>query len=338
HSYIVYGPLSNCATILMYEGAPDYPSFDRFWEIIEKYKVTIFYTAPTAIRTFMKWGDEWVKKHDLSSLRLLGTVGEPINPDVWVWYYNTIGNGKCPIVDTWWQTETGMVLITPLPGITKLKPGSATFPFPGIVADVYDDNGNPMPPNEKGNLVIKTPWPSMLRGLYKDPERYVETYWSRYKDAYLTGDGAAKDEDGYFWLMGRMDDVLKVSGHRIGTMEVESAIVSHEKVAEAAVVGMPHEIKGESIFAYVILKEGIQPSKELEDDIKEHVKKTMGPIARPDNIVFVSDLPKTRSGKIMRRILRSLLTGGELGDVTTLRDPSIVDELKEKVKEKLGKT
>ncbi|RLF48643.1 MAG: acetate--CoA ligase [Thermoplasmata archaeon] len=330
HSYIVYGPLANGATVVMYEGAPDYPQYDRFWEIVEKYGVTILYTAPTAIRAFIKWGEEWPKKHDLSSLRLLGTVGEPINPDVWLWYYRVIGNEKCPIVDTWWQTETGMILITPLPGISVLKPGSAYRPFPGIKAEVVDDDGNPVPRGQAGNLVIKSPWPAMLGTLYKDPERYKRQYWSQVEGAYFTGDGARIDEDGYFWLLGRIDDVINVSGHRLGTMEVESALVSHEAVAEAAVVGIPHEIKGQGIAAYVVLKEEFKPSDDLTKDLKMHVRKVIGPIATPDEIHYVDKLPKTRSGKIMRRIMRAIKTGKDIGDVSTLEEEAAIKEVREK--------
>ena len=330
HSYVVYGPLSNGATVLIYEGAPDYPKPDRWWSIIEYYGVTVFYTAPTAIRYFMRLGEEWPKKHDLSSLRLLGTVGEPINPEAWKWYHRVIGQGKCPIVDTWWQTETGMILITPLPGVTKLKPGSATRPFPGIKAEVWDDEGNPCPPNVGGKLVITRPWPSMLRTLWGDPERFIKTYWSAFegKLVYFTGDGAKVDEDGYFWIMGRIDDVLNVSGHRLGTMELESALVAHKAVSEAAVIGKPHEIKGEVPVAFVVLKEGIEPSVELKKELKEWVRKQIGPIATPDEIIFVNKLPKTRSGKIMRRLLRAVLAGKPLGDVTTLEDEKAVEEAK----------
>lgn len=335
HSYIVYGPLSVGATILMYEGAPDYPEPDRFWSIIERYGVTVFYTAPTAIRYFMRLGEEWPKRHDLSTLRLLGTVGEPINPEAWKWYYKYIGNEKCPIVDTWWQTETGMILITPLPGVIKLKPGSATRPFPGTFADIFDDEGNPVrEPNVGGKLVITKPWPAMLRTIYGDPERYVKQYWSEFKDkgklVYFTGDGARRDEDGYYWLMGRIDDVLNVSGHRLGTMELESALVAHEAVAEAAVVGKPHEIKGEAPVAFVVLKAGYKPTGELKEELRNHVRKEIGPIAVPDELYFVEKLPKTRSGKIMRRIMRALEKGEAIGDVTTLEDETAVEEVKKK--------
>ena len=330
HSYIVYGPLSNGATVFIYEGAPDYPKPDRFWEIIEKHGITIFYTAPTAIRMFMKYGEEWVKKHDLSSLRLLGSVGEPINPEAWRWFYKVIGNEKCPIVDTWWQTETGMIMITPLPGVTPLKPGSATKPFPGVFAEVFDEEGNPAKENEGGYLVITKPWPAMLRTLFKNPQRYIDTYWSKFKDVYFAGDGAKKDKDGYFWIIGRIDDVLNVSGHRIGTAELESALVSHEAVAEAAVVGKPHEIKGEAIVAFVILKSSYKPSEELKKELRNHVRKVIGPIATPEEIYFVKSLPKTRSGKIMRRVLRAILTGKEMGDLSTLEDLRAIEELKKK--------
>jgi len=332
HSYIVYGPLALGTTSLMYEGAPDYPDKDRFWDILEHYKVTVFYTAPTAIRAFMQWGDEYITKHDLSTLRLLGTVGEPINPKPWMWYYKTIGQEKCPIVDTWWQTETGMILITPLPGVTTLKPGSATKPFPSLKADVLDENGNPVPPGGGGYLVMKTPWPAMLRTLFRDPDRYVRTYWDRYgKEIYFAGDGAKRDKDGYIWILGRVDDVMNVSGHRISTMEVESAVVDHPAVAEAAVVARPHDVKGQAIMAFAILKSGYEPSEELEADIRKHVGTVIGPIARPDWIVFTEDLPKTRSGKIMRRLLKDIAEGRELGDTTTLRDPTIVQKIRSKV-------
>jgi len=335
HSYVVYGPLSNGATVLIYEGAPDYPKPDRWWSIIEYYGVTVFYTAPTAIRYFMRLGDEWVKKHDLSSLRLLGTVGEPINPEAWKWYYEVVGGKRCPIVDTWWQTETGMHMITPLPGVTKLKPGSATRPFPGIKAEVWDDEGNPCPPNVGGKLVITRPWPSMLRTLWGDPERYIKTYWSEFKGklVYFTGDGAKIDEDGYFWIMGRIDDVLNVSGHRLGTMELESVLVAHKAVSEAAVIGKPHDIKGEVPVAFVVLKEGVEPSVELKKELKEWVRKQIGPIATPDEIIFVNKLPKTRSGKIMRRLLKAVLAGKPFGDVTTLEDEKAVEEAKKAYEE-----
>jgi len=321
HSYIVYGPLANGATLLMYEGAPDTPHFGRFWEIVEKYKVTILYTAPTAIRAFIKWGDEHVTKHDLSSLRLLGSVGEPINPEAWMWYHQIIGGGRCPIVDTWWQTETGSILITPLPGVTPTKPGTATLPFFGVDAAILDEEGNEVGPNEGGKLVIRKPWPSMLRTLYGDDERFKEVYWSTYKDIYLAGDSARRDDDGYFWIMGRIDDVLNVSGHRLGTAEVESALVSHENVAEAAVVGRPDEIKGQAVVAFVTVKSGVDASPELAAALKKHVANVIGAIARPDDVRFAAALPKTRSGKIMRRILKEICAGGQIkGDTTTLED------------------
>jgi len=332
HSYIVYGPLALGATTLMYEGAPDYPDKDRFWEIVEKYKVTVFYTAPTAIRAFMQWGDQYIKKHDVTTLRLLGSVGEPINPKAWLWYHTVIGQEKCPIVDTWWQTETGMILITPLPGVTTLKPGSATKPFPGLKADVLDEKGDSVPPGGGGYLVMKRPWPAMLRTLYNDPDRYKTTYWEHYRnDIYFAGDGAKKDGDGYIWILGRVDDVMNVSGHRISTMEVESAVVDHLAVAEAAVVARPHDVKGQAIMAFVILKSGYEPSDELIADIRKHVGEVIGPIAKPDWIIFTEDLPKTRSGKIMRRLLKDIAEGRVLGDTTTLRDPTIVEKIKSKV-------
>ncbi|NIN67682.1 MAG: acetate--CoA ligase [Anaerolineae bacterium] len=331
HSYTVYGPLAVGATSLMFEGVPNYPEPDRFWEIVEKYKVTIFYTAPTAIRAIARDGEEWPAKRDLSSLRLLGSVGEPINPEAWMWYYKVIGHENCPIVDTYWQTETGGVVIAPMPGAIPLKPGSATKPFPGIFPDVVRDDGTPCAPNEGGYLIIRKPWPAMLMTVYKDPQRYIDTYFSRFADlpnTYFTGDGARKDEDGYIWLMGRVDDVINVSGHRIGTMEVESALVSHPAVTEAAVVPFPHEIKGQALYGFVTLIGGVQKSEELRKELALHVGKEIGPIARPDKIQFADALPKTRSGKIMRRILRAIAEGREqLGDTTTLADPSVVDEL-----------
>jgi acetyl-CoA synthetase len=334
HSYIVYGPLANGATSVMFEGVPNYPNPDRFWDIIEKYRVNIFYTAPTAIRSIMREGDDWVAKHDMSCLRVLGSVGEPINPEAWMWYYNVIGKGKCPIVDTWWQTETGGILITPLPGAIPLKPGSATMPFPGIEPAIVREDGTPVGVNEGGYLVIKKPWPGLMRGVYGDPARFKNTYFTRFPGVYTTGDGARKDEDGYYWLMGRIDDVIKVSGHRIGTAEVESAFVAHPKVAEAAVVGMPHPIKGEGIYAFVTLKVGVEKSEELKKELVAWVRKQIGPIASPDKIQFADALPKTRSGKIMRRILTKISAGdiGNLGDTSTLADPSVVDTL---VKERL---
>jgi acetyl-CoA synthetase len=329
HSYVVYGPLANGATVLMYEGAPDWPAKDRFWSLIERYGVTIFYTAPTAIRAFMKWGTEWPGGRDLSSLRLLGSVGEPINPEAWMWYFRHIGRERCPVVDTWWQTETGQILITPLPGLTTLKPGSATKPFPGISAEVRTADGNRV--TEGGGLLALTkPWPGMLRGIYGDPERFVQQYWRKWKDGvYFTGDGARVDADGDYWLLGRVDDVLNVAGHRIGTMEVESALVDHPKVAEAAVVGRTHEIKGQAVAAFVTLKEGSSASPALVDELKEHVVRKIGALARPDQILFAADLPKTRSGKIMRRLLRDIAEGKALGDTTTLADPNVVARLKD---------
>jgi len=330
HSYIVYGPLANGATCVIYEGAPDYPDRDRFWAIVEKYRVTILYTAPTAIRAFMKWGESYPQRHDLSSLRLLGTVGEPINPEAWMWYHEHIGGGRCPIVDTWWQTETGMIMITPLPGIITTKPGSATRPFPGVFADILDEQGNPVPLGRGGYLVITRPWPAMTRGLYGDPERFVQVYWSKYPGIYFTGDGAKRDEDGYFWLLGRVDDVINVAGHRLSTMEIESALVDHPAVAEAAVIGKHHEIKGQAVAAFVIIKEGYQADERLREELKQHVATKIGAIARPDDIIFTADLPKTRSGKIMRRLLRDVAEGRALGDTTTLADPAVVQALKEK--------
>jgi acetyl-CoA synthetase len=330
HSYIVYGPLANGATTVMYEGAPNYPHEDRFWSIIEKYRVNTFYTAPTAIRAFIKWGDAWPKKHDLSSLRLLGTVGEPINPEAWIWYHEVIGNKRCPIVDTWWQTETGMILITPLPGAVPTKPGSATRPFPGVVAEVVDRQGNPVPRNQGGFLVIKQPWPAMLRTIYGDDERYKQQYWTQVPHVYFTADGARQDDDGYFWIMGRVDDVLNVAGHRLSTMEVESALVHHDKVAEAAVVGKPDEIKGEGIACFVTLVGGAEPTEALKKELREHVAKEIGALARPDEIRFTESLPKTRSGKIMRRLLRDIASGRQTtGDTTTLEDYSVLARLRE---------
>src|SRR5262245_49706169 len=336
HSYVVYGPLANGATVVMYEGAPDWPAKDRFWEIIERYGVTIFYTAPTAIRAFMRWGTEWPAKRDLGSLRLLGSVGEPINPEAWVWYYLNIGRERCPVVDTWWQTETGMIMITPLPGITSTRPGSATHAFPGVSAEIRDQKGNRID-RGGGLLTLTKPWPAMLRGIYGDPERFVQQYWSQWTDgSYFTGDGARLDEDGFFWLLGRVDDVLNVAGHRIGTMEVESALVDHPQVAEAAVVGKPHDIKGQALAAFVTLKEGNKPSDTLASELKDHVVKKIGAIARPDHVLFAADLPKTRSGKIMRRLLRDIASGKALGDTTTLADPTVVAKLKDEYEEKEG--
>ena len=332
HSYVVYGPLANGATVFMYEGAPDFPDRGRFWYLIEKYGVTILYTAPTAIRAFMKWGTEWPAKHDLTTLRLLGSVGEPINPEAWMWYHEHIGGGKLPIVDTWWQTETGGIMITPLPGLTKTKPGSCTIPFPGIDAEVLDVDGNPSP---TGYLAIRKPWPGMLRTVYGDDERYQQTYWSKWGGRfYFPGDGTKRDGDGYFWVLGRVDDVLNVAGHRIGTMEVESALVDHKAVAEAAVVGITHELKGQGIAAFVTLKEGNEPGEKLRQELREHVAEKIGAIARPDEILFASDLPKTRSGKIMRRLLRDIGEKRALGDTTTLADPAVVQMLQRNYEDK----
>ncbi len=330
HSYVVYGPLCNGSTVLIYEGAPNHPKEDRFWEIIEKHRVTIFYTAPTAIRAFIKWGDQHPQAHDLSSLRLLGTVGEPINPEAWIWYHRVIGGGRCPIVDTWWQTETGAIMIAPVPGAVPTKPGSATKPLPGIDAAIVDRSGNPVPPNVGGYLIIRRPWPSMMRTIYGDDERYRKVYWNHIPGVYFTADGARQDEDGYFWIMGRVDDVLNVSGHRLSTMEIESALVHHPQVAEAAVVGRPDEIKGEGIVCFVTLKAGITPSAELKEDIKAHVVQHIGALARPDEIRFTDALPKTRSGKIMRRLLRDVAAGRQsTGDTTTLEDFSVLARLRE---------
>jgi len=339
HSYVVYGPLANGATVLMYEGAPDWPKKDRFWSLIEQHGVTVFYTAPTAIRAFMRWGTEWPAKHDLSSLRLLGSVGEPINPEAWIWYYKFIGGARCPVVDTWWQTETGAIMITPLPGVTTLKPGSATKPFPGISAEIRTERGDKVEVGG-GLLALTRPWPAMLRGIYGDPDRYVRQYWNKWgSGVYVTGDGAKRDADGYYWLLGRVDDVINVAGHRIGTMEVESALVDHPSVAEAAVVGRAHEIKGQAIAAFVTLKEGVAPGalpQDLVDALKEHVVKKIGAIARPDDILFTADLPKTRSGKIMRRLLRDIAEGKAIGDTTTLADPAVVAKLKANYEEEYG--
>ena len=329
HSYIIYGPLANGATILMYEGAPNWPEPDRFWNIVAKHQVSILYTAPTAIRAFMKWGEQWPAKHDLSSLRLLGTVGEPINPEAWMWYHRVIGQGRCPIVDTWWQTETGSIMITPLPGATPTKPGTATLPFFGIQPEVVDDAGKAVPKNTGGKLVVRQPWPSMLRGIWGDPKRFVETYWSEVKGSYFTGDGVRQDKDGYFWIVGRIDDVLNVSGHRIGTAEVESALVSHPKVAEAAVVGRPDEIKGQALVAFVTLKGSVKANASLREELRQHVGKEIGPVAKPDNIRFADALPKTRSGKIMRRLLKQIAAGNTQvqGDTSTLEDISVIAQL-----------
>jgi acetyl-CoA synthetase len=328
HSYVVYGPLANGATVLMYEGAPDWPQRDRFWALVETYGVTVLYTAPTAIRAFMKWGPEHPARHDLSTLRLLGSVGEPINPEAWIWYRTHIGGGRCPIVDTWWQTETGGIMITPLPGVTTTKPGSATQPFPGVVAELVDSNGKVLPTGG-GFLTLATPWPGMLRTIYGDDQRYQDTYWARFPGRYFAGDGAKLDEDGYWWILGRVDDVLNVAGHRIGTMEVESALVEHPAVAEAAVVGRAHDLKGQALAAFVTLKDGHQASSSLKDDLKAHVTEKIGAIARPDDIFFSADLPKTRSGKIMRRLLKDIAEGRALGDTTTLADPNVVSRLKD---------
>jgi len=330
HSYIVYGPLANRTTSVMYEGTPDFPDKDRLWSIVERYGVTILYTAPTAIRSFMKWGTEYPDKHDMSSLRLLGTVGEPINPEAWVWYWQHIGGGRCPVVDTWWQTETGAILISPLPGATTLKPGSATFPLPGVGADVVDDQGNPVPIPGGGYLVLSRPWPAMLRGIWGDPERYRDTYWSRFEGTYFAGDGAKRDEEGYYWLLGRVDDVMLVSGHNISTAEVEHALVGNTMVAEAAVIGRTDATTGQSISAFVILRAGNEPSDELATQLRDHVASTIGPIAKPKTVLFTEELPKTRSGKIMRRLLRNVAEDEQLGDTTTLADPSVVEGIKDR--------
>ncbi|AET69498.1 acetate--CoA ligase [Desulfosporosinus orientis DSM 765] len=334
HSYLVYGPLANGATILMYEGAPDYPEKDRYWKIVEKYKVTILYTAPTAIRTFMKWGASYPLSRDLSSLRLLGSVGEPINPEAWMWYYKNIGGERCPIVDTWWQTETGMILMTPVPGITPLKPGSCTVPFPGVQIEIVNHLGEPVPKGEGGYLVVREPWPSMLKTVYGDDKRYADTYWGQFKGVYFTGDEAKWDDDGYFWIIGRADDVINVSGHRIGTAEVEGALVDHPAVAEAACVGRTHEVKGQAVFAFVSLKEGITIHDGLISELKAHVVVKIGSLARPDDIFLTAELPKTRSGKIMRRLLKDIAEGRTMGDTSTLADASVINFLKENVKPK----
>jgi acetyl-CoA synthetase len=330
HSYIVYGPLANRTTGVMYEGAPNFPDFDRLWQIIESYKVTIFYTAPTAIRAFMKWGDEHVAKHDLSSLRLIGTVGEPINPEAWIWYHENIGGGSCPIVDTWWQTETGAIMITPLPGVITTKPGSATVPFPGIGADVVNEAGESVPLGGGGFLVLTQPWPSMARTIYGDDKRFVDTYWAKFPGLYFAGDGCKRDEDGYFWLLGRVDDIMLVAGHNISTTEVESALVSHPAVAEAAVVGRKDEISGQAIAAFVTLRSSVTGDDELLAELRDHVVGVIGPIGKPKSIVFTNDLPKTRSGKIMRRLLQDISENRQLGDVTTLANADIVSEIAEK--------
>jgi acetyl-CoA synthetase len=333
HSYVVYGPLANGATVLMYEGAPDWPDRGRFWQLVEKYGVTILYTAPTAIRAFMRWGTDWPAKHDLGSLRVLGTVGEPINPEAWMWYHQHIGGGRCPVVDTWWQTETGGIMITPLPGLTETKPGSATVPFPGVSAAVLTAEGDTA---GAGYLAITAPWPGMLRTIWGDDARFRQTYWARWEGIYFPGDGAKRDEDGCFWILGRVDDVLNVAGHRIGTMEVESALVDHPSVAEAAVVGRADEAKGQAIAAFVTVKEGVAATEQLRRDLREHVANKIGAIARPDDILFAADLPKTRSGKIMRRLLRDIAEGRALGDTTTLADPAVVARLKADYEEKEG--
>ncbi|HEV3362972.1 MAG TPA: AMP-binding protein, partial [Acidimicrobiia bacterium] len=329
HSYIVYGPLTNRATSVIYEGTPDTPGKDRLWDIAERYGVTILYTAPTAIRAFMKWGTRFPEAHDLSSLRVLGSVGEPINPEAWMWYAEHIGGNRCPVVDTWWQTETGAIMISPLPGATTLRPGSATFPLPGIGAEVVDENGKTVEQGG-GYLVLTRPWPSMLRGIYGDPERYQETYWSRFEGRYFAGDGARVDDDGYFWFMGRVDDVMNVSGHRVSTAEVESALVDHPSVAEAAVVGTKDEATGQAIIAYVILRSEAEPDEQLGQALREHVAKRIGKVARPKTVIVTDDLPKTRSGKIMRRLLRDVAEGRDLGDTTTLADAGVVEEIKQK--------
>ena len=330
HSYVVYGPLANGATTLMYEGAPNWPEPDRFWKIVQDYRVNILYTAPTAIRAFIRWGDQWVAKHDLSSLRLLGTVGEPINPEAWIWYYKKIGGGRCPIVDTWWQTETGTILITPLPGATPTKPGSATLPFFGVNAAIVDEKGSEVGANVGGKLIIRRPWPAMLRTIYGDKERYKKQYWSEFPGNYLTGDGARRDEDGYFWIVGRIDDVLNVAGHRLGTSEIESALVSHARVAEAAVVGRPDEMKGQGVVAFVTLKGGVKPTSELKEELRNHVGAHIGAIAKPDEVRFAEALPKTRSGKIMRRLLKEIASGATVtSDTTTLEDFSVLTTLRE---------
>ena len=334
HSYIVYGPLANGTTGVLYEGSPDWPDKDRWWAMVAKYGVNVFYTAPTAIRAVMKWGESYPAKHDLSTLRLLGTVGEPINPEAWMWYHEKIGQGRCPIVDTWWQTETGSIMISPLPGLTITKPGSATFPLPGIHADVVDEAGNSVPLGGGGYLVLKAPWPSMARTIYGDPKRYEETYWQRFgKNVYFAGDGCKRDEEGYFWLLGRVDDVMNISGHRLSTMEVESALVDHQEVAEAAVIGKKDDIKGEAIAAFVTLKEGAEGNAGKVDELKKHVVQKIGPIARPQSVYFTAELPKTRSGKIMRRLLRDIAEGRALGDTTTLADATVVAKLKSQYEE-----
>ncbi|MGI8477973.1 MAG: acetate--CoA ligase, partial [Thermomicrobiales bacterium] len=332
HTYIVYGPLANCTTGVIYEGTPDHPNWERWWEVVERYRVSILYTAPTAIRAHMKQGARHADAHDLSSLRLLGTVGESINPEAWMWYHRTIGKETCPIVDTWWQTETGAAMISPLPGVTTTKPGSATYPLPGISADVVDNQGNSVPLGEGGYIVLTKAWPGMLRGIYNDPERYVATYWSRFPGVYFPGDGCKRDEDGCYWLLGRVDDVMNVSGHRLSTTEIESALVPHPSVAEAAVVSRPDDLTGEAIFAFVILREGFEPDDALLQELKRHVATMIGPIARPKQIMFTPDLPKTRSGKIMRRLLRDIATDRPLGDTTTLADAGVVEKIRDSSK------
>jgi acetyl-CoA synthetase len=329
HSYVVYGPLANGATSFMYEGAPNHPQPDRFWSMIARHRLSILYTAPTAIRAFVRWGEQWPRQHDLTSLRLLGTVGEPINPEAWMWYRHVIGGDRCPIVDTWWQTETGGIMITPLPGATPTKPGSGTLPFFGVVPEVVDKDGRPAEAGAGGYLVIRRPWPGMLRTIYGDPDRYVAQYWRRFPGSYFTGDGARRDEDGYFWIMGRVDDVINVAGHRLGTMEVESALVSHQRVAEAAVVGRPDDLKGQALVAFVTVQAGVDATDALRAELKDHVAKEIGAIARPDDIRFTDALPKTRSGKIMRRLLRDIASKNEVGDTTTLEDFSVLARLRE---------
>jgi acetyl-CoA synthetase len=335
HSSIVYAPLSHGASIVVYEGAPDYPAPDRWWSIVEKYKVTIFYTSPTAIRMFMRYGEEWIEKHNLESLQVLGSVGEPINPEAWLWYFEKIGKGRCPIVDTWWQTETGGIMISPAPGVglVPLKPGSATYPLPGIDADVVDEEGKSCPPRVRGYLVIRRPWPGMLMTLYKDPERYKKTYWSRFPGLYFAGDYAMKDEEGYFWLLGRADEVLKIAGHRIGTAEIESAVVEHPAIAEAAVIGKPDPIKGETILIFAILKEGYEASDRLVAEVREHLRKTIGPVVTPQAVYFVHSLPKTRSGKIMRRVIKAVALDTPIGDLSTLEDEASVEEVRKAYEE-----
>jgi len=336
HSYIVYGPLSCGATSVMYEGAPDWPDKDRYWAIVEKYGINVLYSSPTMIRTCMRWGIEYPARHDLNSLRLLGTVGEPINPEAWMWYHEHIGRGRCPIVDTWWQTETGMIMISPLPGVTTTKPGSATVPLPGIAAEIVDENGRRMPPNVGGYLVLTRPWPAMLRTFWGDPDRYVQTYWSRFPGKYFTADGARRDKDGYFWITGRVDDVVNVSGHRLSNIEIESALVAHPAVGGAAAIGRNHPTKGQALSVFVVLKAGYQPSEELRQDLRDWVARKIGSIARPDDVFFTADLPKTRSAKVMRRLLRDIAEGRVLGDTTTLTDPAVVEQIKERYVAEMG--